>query len=288
MKIRDLSFIALLLLPFQGRGQDFQPSGEAQGYLEEKNVMVDYSTGIFHYHVPLFTLGDGTVQLPVSLDYAARGVREEDKPGLVGYNWALNTGGVVTRTVRGGFADEEYCGYLYSSISEKKPLYDDYMSVYKRLRDGECDVFTAVFNGRTVRFVLGWDSGNHRIYAIPLERTQVLIECESSGLQINGWIITDEAGNRYIYRQEEWTTDIIYERAVTSNGVQSDGYVSAWYLSRIEPYNGSPFVYHYRCDVLQSGNQDGIREIPYLAYCGAKYTYGTPVYEFPFDFSRYS
>lgn len=288
MKIRDLSFIALLLLPFQGRGQDFQPSGEAQGYLEEKNVMVDYSTGIFHYHVPLFTLGDGTVQLPVSLDYAARGVREEDKPGLVGYNWALNTGGVVTRTVRGGFADEEYCGYLYSSISEKKPLYDDYMSVYKRLRDGECDVFTAVFNGRTVRFVLGWDSGNHRIYAIPLERTQVLIECESSGLQINGWIITDEEGNRYIYRQEEWTTDIIYERAVTSNGVQSDGYVSAWYLSRIEPYNGSPFVYHYRCDVLQSGNQDGIREIPYLAYCGAKYTYGTPVYEFPFDFSRYS
>lgn len=287
MKIRDLSFIALLLLPFQGRGQDFQPGGEARGYLEEKNVMVDYSTGIFHYHVPLFTLGDGTVQLPVSLDYAARGVREEDESGLVGYNWALNTGGVVTRTVRGGFADEGYRGYLHSSISKKKPLYDDYMSVYKRLRDGECDIFTAVFNGRTVRFVLGWDSESHHIYAIPLERTQVLIECESSGLQINGWIITDEAGNRYIYRQEEWTTDIIYERAVTSNGVQSDGYVSAWYLSRIEPYNGLPFVYHYRCDVLQSGNQDGIREIPYLAYCGAKYTYGTPVYEFPFDFSRY-
>ena len=77
--------------------QDIAPGQQAQGYLDDKNTTVDYATGIFHYKVPLYTLGDGGFSLPVSLDYTAKGVKTEDRPGLIGYNWTLNTGGVVTR-----------------------------------------------------------------------------------------------------------------------------------------------------------------------------------------------
>ena len=93
--------------------QDIAPGQQAQGYLDDKNTTVDYATGIFHYKVPLYTLGDGGFSLPVSLDYTAKGVKTEDRPGLIGYNWTLNTGGVVTRTIRGGIADEtSFYGYL--------------------------------------------------------------------------------------------------------------------------------------------------------------------------------
>ena len=87
-------------------GQNFKPGQQAQGMLESKNVTVDYATGTFHYHVPVYTLKSGDYELPITLDYTARGVRVDDRPGLLGYNWTLNTGGVVTRTVRGGIADE--------------------------------------------------------------------------------------------------------------------------------------------------------------------------------------
>ena len=80
-------------------GQDFKPGQQAQGILESKNVTVDHATGTFHYRVPLYTLKSGAFELPVTLDYTARGVRVDDQPGPVGYNWTLNTGGVVTRTV---------------------------------------------------------------------------------------------------------------------------------------------------------------------------------------------
>ena len=99
-------------------GQNFKPGQQAQGMLESKNVTVDYATGTFHYHVPVYTLKSGDYELPITLDYTARGVRVDDRPGLLGYNWTLNTGGVVTRTVRGGIADE--FGFLTGTMTEKE------------------------------------------------------------------------------------------------------------------------------------------------------------------------
>ena len=109
----------------------------------------------------------------------------------------------------------------------------------KRERDGESDIFTAVFNGQSVNFIIKMDD-NARIYAEPLERTNVRIECEStSGREINGWIITDENGNRFIYRQKEWSANIVKEDAISFNGIRNKSYVSSWYLSRIEPTTGN-------------------------------------------------
>ena len=65
-------------------GQDFKPGQQAQGILESKNVTVDHATGTFHYRVPLYTLKSGAFELPVTLDYTARGVRVDDLPGPVG------------------------------------------------------------------------------------------------------------------------------------------------------------------------------------------------------------
>lgn len=138
--------------------QDIAPGQQAQGYLDDKNTTVDYATGIFHYKVPLYTLGDGGFSLPVSLDYTAKGVKTEDRPGLIGYNWTLNTGGVVTRTIRGGIADEtSFYGYLYYlRQSDAVPLTEDAKRVNRHQRDGESDIFTAVFNGQSVILCSAW------------------------------------------------------------------------------------------------------------------------------------
>lgn len=269
--------------------QDIAPGQQAQGYLDDKNATVDYATGIFHYKVPLYTLGNGGFSLPVSLDYTGKGVKEEDWPGLIGYNWTLNTGGVVTRTIRGGIADETgFYGYLYYlGQTDAVPLTEDAKRVNRHQRDGESDIFTAVFNGRSVHFILGLDAGK-RICALPLERTNVRIECEQNGLYtIDGWTVTDEEGNRYIYRQKEWSADIVKEDAVSFNGLRGQTYVSSWYLSRIEPVNGSPLVYHYLADVRQSGQQDDIQLSRFYSGYTTHYSYGRKLQEHTFDFEPF-
>lgn len=284
-----LLFSCLLCLVGITKAQDLEPGQQAQGYLDSKNVTVDHTTGIFHYKVPLYTLGTGDFQLPISLDYSALGVKTEDKPGLIGFNWLLNTGGVVTRTIRGGIADEtSYCGYLWAQMENNAlPLVDDVANVNKRKRDGECDIFTAVFNGQSVNFIVKMDK-NFRIYAEPLECTNVRIECESAtGCEIDGWIIIDQNGNRYIYRQKEWSVNIVKEDAISFNGIRDRSYVSSWYLSQIEPCNGETISFNYIEDVRLGTESENINITKHVISNKSRYYYGVPMKERTFDFSKY-
>lgn len=256
--------------------QDILPGQQAQGYLDANHSSVDYSTGIFHYKLPLYTLRSGDFQLPLSLDYASRGVKVDDVPGRVGYNWLLNAGGVVTRTIRGGIADEELeIGYLWSSATL---LEDGFKRVNKREQDGESDIFTVVYNGKTLHFIIRLDA-DKRIYAEPLERTNARIKCSLSGngRWINSWTITDEAGNRYFYGCSEMTQDINSEGAISRNGIRNKMYLSSWYLSRIEPLNGDPIIFSYEGNV----------KTEHRTFCSTRYWYHRPVMERSFDFSKY-
>ena len=286
---KSILLLACMLIVNCLYSQDIAPSSQAQGYLESKNVTVDYATGIFHYKVPLYNLESGGFSLLISADYAAKGVKVEDLPGLLGYNWTLNTGGIVTRTVRGGIADEEYSGgYLWGDyLANPVPLKDDLKKINLHQRDGESDIFTAVFNGRSVNFIIRMNA-DLKIYAEPLEKTDVKIECEMSvGKEINGWIITDETGSRYIYRQKEWSTDVYKEEAVSFNGIRNKSYISSWYLSLIEPKNSSPIIYNYREVVSENGKQIGILQSRFNYNYSSKYTYGRPLVERTFDFKKY-
>jgi len=271
--------VFLLCLVCTADAQNFAPGEQAQGLLESKHVTVDYATGIFHYSIPLCTLRSGEFELPITVQHTGRGVRQGEQPGLLGYNWTLYTGGVVTRTVRGGIADEDpSAGLLWAP----RPSIE---AVNLRQYDGESDIFTASFNGRSVRFIIRHDA--YGFHALPLEKTLVRIECETFSDQMDGWVVTDEEGNRYVYRQKEWTSDVFKEDAVSFNGVRGKSYVSSWYLSRIEPQNGEPIDYVYLEEVKPHGEQSSIQTTDYYYWYDSRYEYGKPMQERPVDFSAY-
>lgn len=279
--------ISLLCVALTASAQDFAPGQQAQGLLESKNVTVDYATGIFHYKIPLYTLKSGDYELPISLDYTGKGVKVEDQSGLVGYNWTLNTGGVVTRTVRGGIPDENNLyGYIWTE-NDATPLEEDIAKVNRHERDGESDVFTAVFGGQSVSFIIRKNSDN-QIYAEPLQRTNVRIECESrSGSQIDGWIVTDANGNRYIYRQKEWTCNLNKQDAVSFNGIWNKEYLSSWYLTCIEPVNNDPIHFYYLGGNPSYANSEYSSVVRYNNTYLTNYVYGRPMVTHTFDFSKY-
>ena len=277
--MKRLTTLLLLLccLPFMAMAQDLNPGQQSQGLLESRNVTVDYSTGIFHYQIPLYTLKSGDYELPVSLRYSGKGVKVSDNPGLVGYNWTLDTGGVVTRIVRGGIPDEDYnYGYLKFE-NDPTPLSEDATRVNRHKRDGECDIFTAVFGGKSVNFIIRKDS-NGDLHAEPLERTDVKIECVHSGNFINGWIVTDNDGTRYTYMRQEWTTDLNKQDEISFNGLSNLKYVSSWHLTKIEPMNSEAITFEY-------SNSDKTRFYGDEYYI--KYEYGRAIIEPDYNFDNY-
>lgn len=264
---------------------DIKPSQQAQGILESKNGMVDHATGLFHYKVPLYEIKSGNFTLPISLNYVANGVKYFSKSGIVGINWALNTGGVVTRTMRGGMPDEESEGYMRNPFFYG-PTYSEIEAVNKRERDGESDLFTVSVNGQTIHFHLLLLGGT--IHVETLDGTSVEIECvESMNNKIEGWIITDEAGTKYYFNQKEWSSSVYREIIVGSNSIENCNYISSWYLNKIEPLNEKPIIYHYLEEVRPVGNQKNINIENLYSNSEAHFQYGQPVTQLELAYSKY-
>lgn len=95
MKEKLYTLLFFLLVTISGKAQDFNPGPEVQNLTERKNVTVDYATGLFHYTVPLYQLKSGDYELPISLDYIAKGVKVSDPEGLIGKIGHLTLGALL-------------------------------------------------------------------------------------------------------------------------------------------------------------------------------------------------
>jgi YD repeat-containing protein len=69
-------------------------------------VPVSYSTGIPDISIPLYTLTEGNISVPIILKYHSAGFRPNQYPSWVGLGWTLQAGGMITRNVN-GWPDEK-------------------------------------------------------------------------------------------------------------------------------------------------------------------------------------
>lgn len=67
--------------------------------------MFQYSTGVPNISIPIHTLHNGNINVPIALRYHPGAVRVSQHPGWVGLGWDLEAGGVITRQER-EFPDE--------------------------------------------------------------------------------------------------------------------------------------------------------------------------------------
>lgn len=273
---KKVLMINLLFLLIAGTitGQDFSPGTQASGLLDGKQTMVDYSTGTFHYKIPLFELETGGYKLPVELGYTARPIRDTVPAGSLGYNWILETGGVITRIVRGGIADDNIWGFAERGLATTGT--EDIRKVNLRETDGEADIFVAAYGGRKISFLLKKNSSGY--YAEPLEKTMVKIRVISGGLQgVSGFKIQDEQGNLYIFEYTESTEHVYKTGSVSTNDIRDKAYVSSWYLTKIEFTNKEVIHFSYS----RAGEEIFQEEIK------IDYSYGRQVKNLIFDLSKY-
>lgn len=91
------------------------PSPEVAAIGKYGDMPMGYATGTPVIDIPIYTLKVKDIQVPVSLSYNASGIRVEEVATWVGLGWNLNTGGSLTRTVRGRLPDDySPYGYMYT------------------------------------------------------------------------------------------------------------------------------------------------------------------------------
>lgn len=104
MKIKltlGLIILVNLLCHSQDPPKIIPPTPEAANISRYAEIPVSLYTGKTQVEFPLYSLKCGNLELPISLSYYASGIKVEEYSTWAGIGWALNTGGVITKSVKG-------------------------------------------------------------------------------------------------------------------------------------------------------------------------------------------
>ncbi|MCW3787893.1 hypothetical protein [Plebeiibacterium sediminum] len=204
------------------------------------NTSVNPSTGILNYSIPLINISQDGYSFPISLSYSTTGIKVSQNPGNAGLGWYLSqTPGVITRTIRGGYADEDTKGIWRLPI-EKMPLQwgstisQVQKSIVQGDRDSENDIFTLNINGQQVHFIINQGE------VATIEASDIDIQFDRSTLQFT---VIDVSGIVYYFSTQESSKLLILK-----GGAANSKYYRAplsWYLERVSIPNGEDINFEW-------------------------------------------
>ena len=239
------------------------------------NVLGDYKVSSFvgspAIDVALCKITDGTLDIPISLNYNATGVRPESHPGWTGLNFNLAVGGSIVRTVKDGPDDnpEGSSGFLYArqiiSISDwNTPFGIEAIANYQGAKDTEPDEFSFNMMGISGKFYMGVD-GQWRVQSeqsmkveyigtgsntyppfTPPNFTGNVWSSTGNGLYLGhlaGFILTDENGTKYEFGGGN--TDFMEYSMDFFNQGRDTWVCNAWYLKSVTTHTGQTINFTY-------------------------------------------
>jgi YD repeat-containing protein len=71
------------------------------------DIPIGYYTGTASVSVPLYTIQEGNLKIPITLNYHGSGIKVADDATWVGLGWDLSPGGAIVQEVRGKKDDED-------------------------------------------------------------------------------------------------------------------------------------------------------------------------------------
>ncbi len=219
------------------------PSPNAASLGKFGDVPVGYFTGVPQINVPIYSYknADNSLSMSISLDYHAGGIKVDELASNTGIGWALNAGGVITRTRR-GIADEDMNGgfrntpVLPNEYEGNRYAVSKYMEINAGVWDSQSDIFNFNVGGKSGKFMFG---KNNDFLMLTPNKIRVIPEIQPDGAwtHIKKFTLIDETGTQYVF-------DAI-ERTSVGNAY-FDNYVSSWYLTKITaPFSPDNISFEY-------------------------------------------
>jgi hypothetical protein len=185
-------------------------------------VPVGYYTGVPNISVPIYEAISGPLKVPISLNYHAGGVKVEEVASDVGLSWALQAGGIISRSVRGipdrnGTWGDNVASPDRVESNMPSPSVNYLKGIENGLLDGEADIYYFNFNGRSGKFILDQNGSTHII-----PKANLLIA--KIPFVSTGWKIVDENGTQYLFEKSEQTVEDFTESSwVLTKIISNDG-----------------------------------------------------------------
>ncbi|MCK9403719.1 MAG: hypothetical protein M0Q26_10010 [Chitinophagaceae bacterium] len=197
-------------------------------------VPVGYSTGIPNISIPVYEIQSGGLKIPVSLSYHAGGMKVEEVASWVGLGWSLNSGGIITRQVR-GIADESPSGGYLQSYNKIDSFINNQMSsgnaqsyldaINDGTIDSQQDIFTYNLVGDAGKFVF---QPGGTVISIPVTKNK--FEFGTYFGQDSCWKVTGTNGTIYYFTSKENTS----ASSVTNGSLGStSANITSWYLTKM-------------------------------------------------------
>lgn len=202
---------------------------------------VSYYTGVADVSIPVYEIKSRKLSLPVSLQYHGSGIKVEEVGSWVGTGWALNAGGVITRTIIGLQDNEPGTGY-YSRLKAGYRFPNSYalndvntFVFFHKATDGnmdtEPDAYFFNFNGRSGKFFFDENGNFHSIPENALKLTKHPFQFSNAP---NIWEIIDESGNAYTFGSTDGVSGGVEQGRIADNNPGTLEYFdNAWYLTSI-------------------------------------------------------
>jgi hypothetical protein len=257
------------------------PSPNAAALMKFSDIPVSPYTGTAEVTVPIYTVEGKGINVPVNLAYHTGGVKVKDEASWVGLGWALDAGGMVSRTIMdhddfgstatyfttqvpqlsgdisisqpaqasgapnlGPWFFDFFCNYLVTTSAGTENLTEAFDTGNDQW-DMEPDIFSYSFPGHSGKFIIT------RLGQIVMQKQDnIVIQCLNNG---QSFTITDEQGNNYYFTVQELTQ--------TTGGAQP---VSSWLLSKVISQQHDSVMFTYASggataslapDIYQANNQ---------------------------------
>jgi YD repeat-containing protein len=210
---------------------------------------VNLHTGVPNIEIPIYTVNEGPLQLPITLSYHASGLQVMEVSSWVGTGWALQAGGVISRAIKS--LPDERIGLSSTSFYREGGFSQyfidpngacDYDDLFDGRQDAEPDLFTFSFGNYNGKFSFGED-GVPVLFPEMDVKIEPILNTASNIDYFQGFKFTDPNGVKYYFGA---TTDIDGDvDAVEKNTIKFPGGLAtmpsvflSWYLHKIESADG--------------------------------------------------
>ncbi|MFC5047423.1 hypothetical protein ACFSTE_07155 [Aquimarina hainanensis] len=215
---------------------------------------VNLNTGIPNISIPIYTIKQGDLSLPINISYHASGIRVNDLASMVGLGWSLNAGGAIVRHVK-GIPDEKAVKTIpdgeYLNLEFNKTNFNTLGDIFYKREDSSPDIYTYNFNGIIGNFtILNGQIHDQSLNPIKIERRFYNFEPY--------FIITTEDGTVYRFGVD-LNNNSAYERTTIIPRECNDcgpvkNAITSWFLTEIVSKNKKDTInFKYKENLLDKG-----------------------------------
>lgn len=240
------------------------PAPEVASLMKYLDIPVSHFTGIPQIDIPIYTVTEGTLSVPISISYKGGGNKQNELPGIISKGWNLNAGVTISRTVHGlpdecnrtpirGFLnltgnDKIMRNKIMSKYKEYTPYLFDYNYFFtedecedyiKGYVDFANDIFHIYGMGISGTFI--YNTFNDVILSSP---SNIILKQENKNFT-GTLIFYDKDRNAYYFEKEGVDTTKTQISAEGFLDTDSLRYRSAWHITKLKSIQGDVITFEY-------------------------------------------